>query len=56
MRVRFLVSCVDRGVTIVFIFAGRFSEYGYRRFVIYSSDDLLKGDSYIGGSLVSCRG
>ena len=36
MRVRFLVSCVDRGVTIVFIFAGGFSEYGYRRFEIYS--------------------
>ena len=44
------------GVTIVFIFAGGFSEYGYRRFEIYSSDGLLKGGSYIESSLVSHRG
>ena len=44
------------GVTIVFIFAGGLSEYGYRRFEIYSSDGLLKGGSYIESSLVSHRG
>ena len=43
----FLFRVWRGALTIVFIFADEFSEYGYRLFEIYSSDDLLKGGSHV---------